>query len=135
MPDLLDLLEGWTAEVEWAPLYACRPPFEHNGMTFACTKAEWSAWVRENHLCRDCGTASHLNAGGASPGAGSFLVCDDCAKLDDCLTRKHDRGPEWHVSHWGELHRADEHDALVAAQSRRRARYRAKHPEVVASVA
>lgn len=112
MPDLLDLL-GWSDAVEWVPIY------------------KWYgdlASMIQDDLCRDCGCKSGYNQGGAGqPQGSSYMVCDDCAKLDECLTRKHDRGPEWHVSYWGDPHRADEHDALITAQARRRARYRAKH--------
>lgn len=116
MPDLLDLLEDWAPPAdEWVPLY------KPHGITLAS--------VIVGDRCRDCGSKSGYNQGGSRQDVGIYMVCDDCAQLDACLTREHDRGPEWHVSHWGDVHRADEHGALMAAQARRRARYRAKHRE------
>jgi hypothetical protein len=34
--------------------------------------------------CRDCGAKCAFNQGGATPGIGLFMVCDECAKLDRC---------------------------------------------------
>lgn len=133
--DLLDLLEDWTDAAEWVPLYIPDPPFARKGWDYDCSRAEWDAWMKRTHLCRDCGTFAGFNQGGSSPapGLGSYMVCDGCAELDRCLTRQHDRGPEWHVSHWGTCHRVEEHDQLALDQERRRARYRKKHPEAVAA--
>ena len=116
MPDLLDSLAGlWDDTPQWTPVYK-----------------RWSddPLVRaiRDERCRDCGRKAEYNQGG-SDHVGIFMVCDDCASLDRCLTREHDRGPEWHVSHWGESHRADEHDRLLAAQSKRRQSYLAKLSE------
>lgn len=94
--------------VEWIPL------FKPLGLTVAS--------IVVGDRCRDCG-AREGTSWVSVPEVGFFMVCDECAKLDDCTTRKHSHGPDWHVSHWGERHRADEHDALVAAQERRRAAY------------
>lgn len=113
MADLLDLLDDWTDAPAWVPLY--RP----SRVTLASLTVD--------DRCRDCGCRSGFNQGGAGADIGVFMVCDDCAKIDDC--RPAQRGAEWHASHWGEVHPAVEHDALVAAQARRRARYRAKHPD------
>ncbi|UGS27598.1 hypothetical protein K8F61_05260 [Microbacterium resistens] len=85
------------------------------------TKDEWRRFL-SSARCRDCGRSCAMNQGGAAGGK-AFRVCDECAQLDHCTTRKHDRGPEWHVSHWGESHRSDEHDQLIAAQQKRRAAY------------
>jgi hypothetical protein len=112
MPDLLDLLDYWSDAPEWQPVYKLW------GMD-PLTRAV----VRE--LCRDCGRKAGYNQGG-SDHVGIFMVCDDCASLDRCTTRQHNRGADWHVSHWGDSHRADEHDELVRAQAKRRARYLSK---------
>lgn len=129
---LFDLDDFAETRVEWEPVW--EPRLEDFGWRFAeagsvlydgdgskVTPAQWKAYL-DGARCRDCGRKCEMNQGGAIGGR-SFRVCDACASLDACLTRQHDRGPEWHVSHWGDSHRADEHDALVAAQAKRRAAY------------
>lgn len=85
----------------------------------------------QGELCRDCGRKAGYNQGG-SDSIGIFMVCDDCATLDSCLTRQHTRGPDWHVSHWGDSHAAADHDRLAAAQTKRRATYLAKQQKAAA---
>lgn len=108
MMNLLDLLDGWQ-EAPWVPLYK---PF---GVTLA------SLIVPDR--CRDCGlTMTYMHQGGSHPAIGSFFLCDDCATLDGCLSREHER-PDWHVSRWGVWHPETEHDELSAAREKRRANY------------
>lgn len=129
---LFDLADFEETRIEWEPVW--EPRLEDFGWRFAeagsvlydgdgskVTKEQWKAYL-DGARCRDCGRKCEMNQGGAVGGR-SFRVCNDCASLDACLTREHDRGPEWHVSHWGDSHRADEHDALVVAQAKRRAAY------------
>ena len=74
--------------------------------------------VGEWGRCGLCGAKSAYNQGSTTTGA----VCDECAKIDRCRgasAHKDDR----HFSHWGVPHQVDEHDGLLAAQARRRARY------------
>jgi len=90
------------------------------------TAAEWDTYL-SSHRCRDCGgeirkLKSTHGCGGAS-GDGMYSLCDDCAGLDGCCTREHDRGTNWHVSNWGVSHRTVEHDQLTAVQTARRTRY------------
>lgn len=106
---LFDLDEFEETRVEWVPLY--KP--------FGITLASLVAGIR----CRDCGTDKTSGTSGSRRSIGSFDLCEACTDLDRCLTREHSRGAEWHVSRWGSAHRADEHDELVAAQSKRRAAY------------
>lgn len=68
--------------------------------------------------CRDCGKKCGYNQGGADR-RGSFTVCDGCAEIDGC----HLKADGHHVSHWGESHPAEDHDRLVAEQTKRRASY------------
>ncbi|MFF2631984.1 hypothetical protein ACFVR6_03785 [Microbacterium sp. NPDC058021] len=110
---LFELEDFEETRTEWEPIY-CR-----------WDQPQLVRLVNADVICRDCGRKAGYNQGGADR-TGSFMVCDDCASLDRCLTRQHDRGPGWHVSHWGESHRADEHDALVAKQAKRRAAYLAR---------
>jgi hypothetical protein len=113
MADLLDALaDVWTDAPEWVPVYK---RWDMDPLVRALTEER----------CRDCGRKAGHNQGG-SDHTGIFMVCDDCATLDACLIRKHDRGPEWHVSHWGDMHRADEHDELARAQAKRRRAYLAR---------
>lgn len=140
MSGLFELDDFEETRVEWEPVWERRIqdmgwrwsdesrgegatiPLHEDGTRV--TREEWSAYVSRG-LCRDCGVKCSYNQGGASSG-GLYQVCDDCAQLDGCLTRQHDRGPEWHVSHWGMLHRAEEHEARRDAQAKRRARYLAR---------
>ena len=110
MPDLLDALaDVWTDAPEWEPLLK---RWDADPLVNAVTEER----------CRDCGKKAGFNQGGSGR-EGMFMVCDDCASLDACTTRQHDRGPEWHVSHWGLIHAASDHDALLKAQAKRRATY------------
>lgn len=111
MSDLLDLLGDWEDSPEWEPIVN------------RWDQPDLARLVGAFVLCRDCGAKANYNQGGAG-GEGTYMVCDPCAQLDACTTRKHDCGPEWHVSHWGEVHRADEHESLARAQAKRRAAYR-----------
>lgn len=106
---------GW----HWPPVSLVGSALHRDGKPV--TKAEWKIYL-DAARCRDCGRRCAMNQGGAGEGHG-FRVCDDCAQLDGCLTRKHDRGPDWHVSHWGDSHPAADHDRLVKAQAKRRAAY------------
>lgn len=134
MTALFELDDFAETRTEWAPIW--EPTIEDFGWHWEdeglsglpllgddskITKAQWASFLKAAR-CRDCGRSCAMNQGGARDGR-SFRVCDDCASLDGCLTREHDRGPEWHVSHWGESHRADEHDRLALAQEKRRATY------------
>lgn len=111
---LLDLLDDWTEQVvEWEPIY------------YRFTLVD----LVRDQLCRDCGIKVHwVNCGGARQ-QGSFQLCEACASLDGCLTRKHTRGEGWHLSTWAVgAHQVHEHDQLIRDRERRRAKYRAKHP-------
>lgn len=106
---LFDLDDFEETRTEWVPVYK---------------RWDMDPLVRavEDERCRDCGRKAGYNQGG-SDRTGIYMVCDDCASLDRCTTRQHDRGSDWHVSHWGESHPAADHDRLIAAQAKRRAAY------------
>jgi hypothetical protein len=104
---LLDLLGDWTDVPEWTPLFK---PF---GITLTS--------LVTGDRCRDCGTRAPSTQQGSADAIGIYAICDDCAQLDNCRTSN--RGSEWHVSHWGDSHRTDEHDELVAARDKRRANF------------
>jgi hypothetical protein len=91
--------EGWHWDREWSlPLNADGSPI---------TEAEWKAYYKRTHLCRDCGSPGNHNRGGAADGRG-YSLCDDCADVD---------------GKWGRSVSGDERDRLFAVQARRRARY------------
>lgn len=81
---------------------------------FEETKTEWKI-IPDWHLCGLCGVKTNWNQGGTTVGGG---ICDGCAYIDRCDVRD-----DWHVSHWGLGHRPEDHDKLVAAQARRRAKH------------
>lgn len=160
MTDLLDLLEDWTAATEWSPIYK--------------VYGDLASMIQDD-LCRDCGAKSGYNQGGAgAPRGTSYMVCDECAKIDGCYVREHEPVIErhgdqaarcscgwwisatyWHddgknveystdelrdiladhirprhSSHWGCYpHEVEECARLFQERERRRARYRAKHPD------
>lgn len=82
---------------------------------FTETRTEWQP-IGQWGLCGLCGSKGGLNQGSSTTGQ----VCDPCAKIDRCDRRD---GEGRHVSHWGEAHEASEHDALLAQQAKRRARF------------
>lgn len=99
---------GDEPEPDWSPLV--KPP----GITLAALLMKPG--------CRDCG---------GKPGpiegvnrAGLYALCEECAALDACMSRAHDLGVGWHVSHWGDIHRAADHDALIVAREKRRTAWR-----------
>lgn len=112
MSGLFELEDFAETRVEWVPLYK---PF---GITLLS--------LLIGTRCRDCGTSKTSGTSGSRAGFGSFELCDDCAQLDCCLTRQHERGLGVHISRWGSWHHADGHDDLTAAQTRRRAAYARK---------
>lgn len=106
---LFDLADFKETRVQWVPLYK---PF---GLTLLS--------VVVGDRCRDCGATQGTTQGSRS-GIGVFMLCDACSDLDECATRPHSRGIEWHVSYWGGAHPAAEHDALTNARDERRDRWR-----------
>jgi len=45
--------------------------------------------------CRDCGRKAAYNQGGATPGVGSYMVCDGCADIDGCRLQVCNPYPVW----------------------------------------
>ncbi|WP_157001412.1 hypothetical protein [Agromyces laixinhei] len=106
--------------VAWVPIPV--PDYDmaaYDALPKAEKRPAWRVHVAE-YRCRDCGTRQHLNQG-----SGQFVICDECALVDQC--REVD--PDQCRSLWGvPAHTLAEHDELTHARERRRARYLASGP-------
>lgn len=71
------------------------------------------------NTCRDCGAVAGYLQGGARPGLGIFMVCNDCAQLDGLEERE----PGLWASRWGDTSDPSDHDTMLTEQARRRRNY------------
>lgn len=73
---LFDLDDFEETRVEWTPIYK--------------VYGDLASMIQPD-LCRDCGAKSGYNQGGAgNPRGTSFMICDECARIDGCQVIEHD---------------------------------------------
>lgn len=153
MTDLLEGLEGWDDPTEWHPIHElgvcrdCGRPKSFwqggasQGVAFSlcdscaaidacrfrhheCEIGDFGNWINHDPIVIKCScgwweTASHFDD------EGNFVRWTP-DELVDIVAEHEARGAREHVSHWGSVHDAADHDDLVEAQTKRRAAYLAK---------